>query len=68
MAGLFKTDVMLTGGPRREKTRFRGGGGVRTTQSQTNLRIRAVWSAPLLFAFSKNSYVNLLPVKFQFSS
>ena len=30
-------------------------GGLRTTQAQTSLRIRAVWSAPLLFA----SYLDL---------
>ena len=34
--------------PRRGKTGLRG---LRTTQTQTSLRIRAVWSAPLLFAF-----------------
>ena len=33
------------------------------TLAQTSLRIRAVWSAPLLFAFWKVSYVNLLQVK-----
>ena len=49
--------------PRREKTQF----GFLTTQAQTSLRIRAVWSAPLLFTFWKVSYVNLLQVKFQFS-
>ena len=43
-------------------------GGLRTTQAQTSLRIRAVWSAPLLFAIWKVSYVNLLQVKSQFSS
>ena len=26
-------------------------GGLRTTKAQTSLRMRAVWSAPLLFAF-----------------
>ena len=41
--------------------------GLWTTQAQTSLRIRAVWSAPLLFAFWKILYVNLLLVKFQFS-
>ena len=35
-------------GPRSEKTVF---GGLRTTQAQTSLRICAVWSVPLLFAF-----------------
>ena len=43
-------------------------GGLRTTQAQTSLRIRAVWSAPLLFAFWKVLHVNLLQGKFQFSS
>ena len=52
-------------GPRRDKTCF---GGLRTTQAQTSLRIRAVWSAPLLFAFMKVPYVDLLQMKFQFSS
>ena len=42
--------------------------GLWTTQAQTSLRIRAVWSAPLLFAFSKVPYVILLQVKFQFFS
>ena len=35
---------------------------------ETSPRIRAVWSAPLLFAFWKFSYERLLLVKFQFSS
>ena len=39
-------------------------GGLRTQQGQTSLRIRAVWSAPLLLAFWKVPYVNLLLVKF----
>ena len=52
-------------GPRRDKTVF---GGLRTTQAQTSLRIRAVWSAPLLFAYSKVSYLDLLQAKFQYSS
>ena len=43
-------------------------GDLRTTQAQTSLRIRAVWSAPLLFAVRKVAYVNLLQVKFQFPS
>ena len=43
-------------------------GGLQTTQAQISLRIRAVWSAPLLFAFWKVSYVNLLQGKFQVSS
>ena len=41
---------------------------LRTTQAQTSLRIRADWSAPLLFAFWKVTYVNLLQVKSRFSS
>ena len=43
-------------------------GGLRTTQAQTSLRIRAVWSAPLFFAYWKVSYLDLLQAKFQFSS
>ena len=43
-------------------------GGLRTTLAQTSLCIRAVWSAPLLFAFWKVSYLDLLRAKFQFSS
>ena len=43
-------------------------GGLWTTQAQASLRICAVWSVPLLFAFCKVAYVNLLQVKFQFSS
>ena len=38
-------------------------GGLRITQLQTSLPIRAVWSAPLLFAFWKVSYLNLLWAK-----
>ena len=41
-------------------------GGLRTTQAQTSLLMPAVWSVPLLFAFWKVSYVNLLQVKFNF--
>ena len=51
--------------PWREKTCLRG---LRTTQAQTSLRISAVWSAPLLFAFWKVLYVNLLQMKYKFSS
>ena len=43
-------------------------GGLRTTQARTSLRIRAVWTAPLLFTYRKVSYLNLLQFKFQFSS
>ena len=43
-------------------------GGLLTTKVLTSLRIRADLSAPLLFAFWKVPYVNLLQVKFQFSS
>ena len=43
-------------------------GGLQTTQAQTSLRIRAVWSAPLLYAYWKVSYLDLLQAKFQFSS
>ena len=45
-------------------------GGLQTTKAQTSLRIRAVWSAPLLFAYYKVSYmyIDLLRAKFQFSS
>ena len=41
--------------------------GLRITQGQTSLHIRTVWSAPLLFAFWKVSYLGLLQVKFQIS-
>ena len=40
--------------------------GLQTTMAQTSLHIRAVWSAPLLFAYWKVSYLNLLQVKFNF--
>ena len=43
-------------------------GGLQTTKVQTSLRMRAVWSVPLLFALEKVPYVNFLQVKFQFSS
>ena len=35
-------------------------GGLRSTQAQTSLRICAVWSAHLLFAYWKVSYQDLL--------
>ena len=38
------------------------------TKAQTSLCIRAVLSAPLLVAFWKALYLNLLQAKFQFSS
>ena len=37
-------------------------------KAQTSLCIRAVWSAPLLFAYWKVSYIDLLQAKCQFSS
>ena len=40
--------------------------GVRTTKAQTSLGIRAVWLAPLLFAFWKVPYLSMLQAKFQF--
>ena len=43
-------------------------GGLRTTKAQTSLRIRAVLSVPLLFAFWKVLYLDLLPAKYQFST
>ena len=43
-------------------------GDLGTTKAQTSLRICAVWSAPLLFAYWKVSYLDLLQTKFQFSS
>ena len=51
-------------GPRREKSvRWFG-----TTKEQTSLHIRVVWSAPLLIAHWKVSYLDLLQAKFQLSS
>ena len=52
-------------GPWREKTCLRG---LRTTKAQTSLHISADWSVPLLLAFWKVSFLNLLQAKFQFSS
>ena len=43
-------------------------GGWRTTKTHTSLRICAVWSAPLLFAYLKVSYLDLPQAKFQISS
>ena len=40
--------------------------GVRTTKAQTSLCIRTDWSAPVLFANLKESYLNLLKANFQF--
>ena len=42
-------------------------GGLQTLKVQNSLRIHTVWSVPFLFAFWK-VYLNLLQVKFQFSS
>ena len=41
-------------------------GGLPTTQAQTRLCIRTDWSAPLLFAFWKVLYLNLLQAKCHF--
>ena len=43
-------------------------GGLQITKAQTSLRIRAVWSAPLLLAYYKVSYPDFRPKKFQVSS
>ena len=43
-------------------------GDLRTTKAQTSLHIHADWSAPLLFAFWKVSYLNLLRAKFHNSN
>ena len=37
---------------------------MRTIKAQTSLRIRAVWSAPLLFIFSKEVWHHLIQAKF----
>ena len=42
--------------------------GLRTTQAQTSLRIRAVWSARLFFADWEVYYLDLLRAKFHISS
>ena len=42
-------------------------GDLQIRQAQTSLHIRAVWSAPLLFAFWKVSYLGLLQAKFLIS-
>ena len=42
--------------------------GVRKTNAQTSLRISVDWSAPFSFAFWEVSFLELLQVKFQFSS
>ena len=42
-------------------------GGKQTTKAQTSLRIRAVWSAPLLFAYCKLSFLDV-QAKILFSS
>ena len=42
--------------------------GLRITNWQTSLHICAVYSAPLLFAYWKVAYLNLLQAIFQFSS
>ena len=41
-------------------------GGLQTTKAQTSLRISAVRSASLIFAFWKVLYLNLLRMQFRF--
>ena len=41
--------------------------GFWTTKAQFSLCIHTVWSAPLLFAYRKVSYQNLLQMKFHYS-
>ena len=41
---------------------------LRTRKAQTSQRIRAVWSAPLLVAYCKVSYLDVLQAKIYFSS
>ena len=53
---------------KRSSTRENLSLGLRTTKGQTRLHIHAVWSGPLLYAYWKVSYQNMLQVKFQFSS
>ena len=73
MATVYRTSVTLAGlvsvryhvGLDARKPVF---GGLWITQAQTRLSILTVWSAPLLFAFWKVSYINLLQVIFQISS
>ena len=43
-------------------------GGLRITKAQASLRIRAVGSTPLFFAYMKVSYQHFVQAKFQFSS
>ena len=52
-------------GPQCEKTCLRR---FANTKAQTSLRIHEDWSAPLLFAYRKVSYLDLLRAKFQFTS
>ena len=40
--------------------------GLQTIKVQTSLCIPTVWSAPLLFAYWKGCYLDLLRAKFQF--
>ena len=63
-SGLFGTaraDKLIRNGPCQEKTCLPCLG---TTEVQTSLRICADWSAPLLFAYWKVSYLDLLWAKF----
>ena len=61
----YNYNILLPYGPRHEKPVF---GGLRTTKAQTSLRIRTVWSVPLLFAYWKVSFLDLLQAKFHISS
>ena len=54
---LLKISCRASYGPRREKTYLRG---VQITKEQTSLRVRAVWSAPLLFVYWKSIISRLI--------
>ena len=56
---ILRSIILLTN--KKQQPVFRG---LRTTQAQTSLRIRA----PMLFAYWKESYLDLLQEKFHFSS
>ena len=58
---IFPVNSHSINGPRARKP---VSGGSQTKQVLTSLRIRAVWSAPLLFAYCKVSYLDLLRAKF----
>ena len=65
LKNLHRSSTRNPCGPWREKTCLRC---LRTAKAQTSLHFRAVWLAPLLFAYRIASYLNLIQASLKFSS